>query len=276
MRNYLEKYSLILGLIVDIITVILWGYKKEVNIYILILLLVSIVFFVQYFIWVNRTIKSNKLDLNGLSLDILNISRMNQKTNDNLILQSVNKELEIRKKSLKITSTYKGKAKNKCDGIFLNMGAHDFTHNQDNYFGYDLKNDPTKRKKILFELKSPKGIVNTFFMPFMKEINKNDFFSVESNFFSEAGMQPGIDFCFSKLPFKKSIFHKKLYEFKIILKFVDYFPKWVKCYEVRENIIEFKYFLNPVETIENYEIYIDQSENVSADCIRVYMFEREI
>ena len=219
-------------------------------------------------------LRSAEIDIEGRSIDSLNLANIRRRTNRSLVVQEAHHTAIIEGADLRVIWRYSGYCRADRET------AMEFSIDSDNLvpfelldcFGYDLLRDPSRRHKIKPLLIGPDGNSKKLAMPFLRPIDEREAFSVELRCGLPGSMPASTEYYTSTLSFSQEWLALSTTR---LLFLGDASPDWVRVYEcttagtstlVRE--------LAPAEQTDRFTEYLDQCENISAQCARIYVFRR--
>lgn len=218
-------------------------------------------------------VKSARVQIEGRSIDSLNLANLRRRVNHSLFVQEVSRSVEIRGGDLLIESRYTGYCRAERESSF------EFSIDSDNNVPFreldcwaiDLLNDPNMCHRIKPLLIDSDGSSKKLRAPFLRPLRANQRFNLLLNCKLPGCLKDGIEYYTSSLSFDQPSVERQ----SIIFTFFGDHPEWIRVYECNsEGVSLLLKDLQPVETLPGIVRYVDITEQISAKSSRVYLFYR--
>lgn len=166
--------------------------------------------------------------------------------------------------------------KHGMDKFSTGLYSHDITELENmDWYAYDLKNDPQRKRKIKPQLQNPDGPTKKVIFNFHRRIKFNELCSYFTHQkITNSVREIGKDCFVSTVLYK----NRPLCDYKVILKFHKIKPSSINVYSVKNKKGTYLYSLLDDKNMTNENgiyTYTDNIENETAWSIRVYIFNRE-
>src|SRR5260221_5612551 len=218
-------------------------------------------------------VKSAAVEVEGRSIDSLNIANLRRRMNRSLVIQEVDHVAIIEGADLKITWKYDGYCRADQET------ALDFSVDADNNipysglecFAHDLLRDPGRNHKIRPVLIGTDGISKKIAVPFLEPLSAQQPFSVLLKCELPGCMKAGLDYYTSTLSFEQD--HVRRCTVRLL--FAGERPDWVRLYECggsgRTKLLK---DLPPVRENQGLTEYLDIADEMEAQSARIYVLSR--
>lgn len=138
-------------------------------------------------------------------------------------------------------------------------------------YAYDLQRDPEKRHKIKPVLIGPDSMAKKIAVPFAEPVTTNQPFDLMLHCRMPMTYRAGVCYYTSTLSFDQ----KRVGRSAVVLRFVTRKPRWVRVYACDSaGLPRLLKTLYPMGEDGGETEYRDIAENLSAQSVRIYLFER--
>ena len=214
------------------------------------------------------------IEIEGISIDSLNAANLRRRVNRSLFVQHAEHIATIVGADLDIVWRYSGycRAKHETAMEFSVDSGTTLPFHQLDCYAYDLQRDPEKRHKIEPIKIGPDSIAKKVAVPFSEPLAAHQPFDLMLHCRLPMTYRSGVCYYTSTLSFDQ----KRVARSAVVLKFISQKPRWLRVYECdateRPRLLKSLY---PVREGLNEIEYRDIAENLSAQSVRIYLFERE-
>jgi len=218
-------------------------------------------------------VESASFNVEGRSIDCLNIANLRRRVNRSLMIQEAHHMAEIKGEDLTITWKYSGYCRAEQETVMEFSIDTDSNAPFDGLecYAYDLGRDPGQEHKIRPILIGPDGISKKIAVPFLEPLTAQQPFSVLLKCVLPGCMTVGLEYYTSTLSFGQDPVRRCT----VRLMFFGQRPAWVRVYECAApgsaNLVK---DLKPVRGTRNFTEYEDLGEQTPSQSARIYVFWR--
>jgi hypothetical protein len=218
-------------------------------------------------------VSSATVQLEGRSIDSLNVANLRRRVNRTLVIQDVHHIARVQGQDLKITWQYTGycRADRETAIEFSVDSDNSIPFGALNCFAYDLARDPSKRHKIRPILIGPEGTSKKLAVPFLEPLVAQQRFAVLLKCKLPGCVKAGFGYYTSTLSFDQARVRRCITR----LVFAGDRPLWVRTYDcLASGKTTLLKELFPVRQDRESSEYLDVAENVAGQSSRIYTFWR--
>ena len=220
----------------------------------------------------NRSpIQRSGVSIEGLNLDSLHIANVRRRLNKSLTLERAFQVAIINGSDLHVAWQYDGfcRSEGETDIEFSIDSENNIAFEQLECFAFDLQNDPERLRQIRPILLGSDGVSKKIKVPFLQPLACEDHFSILLNCALPGCITTGLQYYTSSLSFDQP----SVASASVHLIFVRMRPEWVRVYEFDAKgrptfVSELRPFRDDGATCE----YVDMSQNVPGQSVRVYLY----
>jgi hypothetical protein len=213
-------------------------------------------------------------EIEGHSIDSLNIANLKRRVNRTLIIQEAHHTARIEGENLEITWQYSGYCKaDRETSIDFSVDSDDSTAFENlDCVAFDLARDPGMAQPIRPLLVGSEGISRKLSVPFLEPLKVNDSFAVLLKCALPRCINMGLDYYTSTLSFAQD----RVRRCEVRLIFAGPIPSWLRVYEcsAQRRPVLLK-TLPPVRQTTDSCEYLDIEEERPGQSARVYVFWRD-
>lgn len=221
-------------------------------------------------------IKSSNIVIEGQRIDLLNMINLSKiRKVKGFQINKIKHKFSVNGSNLNMVFEYKGvclssKGMESFPFIFTGESAKNIENNET--YGFDIKNDPRKRHKISPIPDPIVGVSKRVMLPFHKMIKKGEtfhvqFYTVEKNCMNNYEK----DFVISTLSFYTP---NKIENFSTDLSFINQKPSFIRKYKIQGSKPILSKTLLTSKQSHNKIKFTDIEPDVQAPCHYVYMYGR--
>jgi hypothetical protein len=220
-----------------------------------------------------RVVTSAMVQVEGRSIDSLNIANLRRRVNRSLMIQEAHQVARIEGEDLKITWQYTGYCRARRET------AIEFSIDSDNGIpfdsldcvAYDLRCDPERKHKIRPILIGTDGLSKKIAVPFLEPLTVQQPFTILLKCALPGCMKAGLDYYTSTLSFDQD----RVRYLTVRLIFVNNRPQWVRLYQcAASGSAKLLKDLRPFLQDQYLTEYLDVAKDVAAQSARIYVFRR--
>lgn len=221
----------------------------------------------------HKTIDAASVEIEGHSIDSLNVANLRRRVNQSLVIQEAHHLAEIEGEDLKISWRYTGYCRTGRES------AMEFSIDSDastpfdrlDCFAYDLSHDPDMSHKIRPFLVGPEGASKKISVPFLEPLAAEQSFGVLLKCVLPGCIKPGFGYYASTLSFNQGLVRKSV----VHLTFVGPRPDWLRVYECSgSGQTKLLKTLVPLRQDREQVEYEDVTENLPGQSVKIYAFWR--
>ncbi len=213
-------------------------------------------------------------EIEGHSIDSLNIANLKRRVNRTLIIQEARHTAIIEGEDMEITWKYSGYCKSdRATSIDFSIDSDDNTVFENlNCVAFDLVRDPDMVSPIRPLLVGSEGISRKLSVPFLEPVKAHDSFAVLLKCALPGCIKAGFGYYTSTLSFTQD----RVRRCEVRLIFADPAPSWLRVYEysAQRRPVLLK-TLTPVRRIANSCEYLDVEEERPGQSAKIYVFWRD-
>ena len=220
-------------------------------------------------------VKASSIEIEGHSIDSLNMANIKRRVNRTLIIQEALHTARIEGENLEIFWEYAGYCR------VARESAIEFSVDSENSApfaktacaAFDLLQDPNMARPIRPLLIGSEGISHKLAVPFLEPLSKHDEFRVALRCSLPGCLKSAFGYYTATLSFAQEDVRRT----EVRLIFMDHPPEWVRVYDCngRDGAVLLK-SLAPARKTRNEAEYLDTEDFRSAQSARVYAFRRKI
>lgn len=218
-------------------------------------------------------LKAATLRVGDRSIDSLNLASLQRRLNRSLVIQEAENLAVIDGQDLIVTWRCTGYCGADREGVieFSIDADANIPFDVLDCFAFDVRHDPQRHHPIRPVLVGPDGIAKKIAIPLLAPLAHQDAFSVEVKYRLPHCLKAGTDYYTATLSFDQDAIRKV----SVRLRFLHGNPEWVRAYEYRMGeSVKLRSSLQPRDGKPGIREYLDNDENVPAQCARIYMFSR--
>ena len=213
-------------------------------------------------------------EIEGHSIDSLNIANLKRRVNRTLVIQEALHTAIIEGEDMEITWRYSGYCKSdRATSIDFSIDSDDGTVFEDlNCIAFDLVRDPDMVRPIRPLLVGSEGISRKLSVPFLEPVKSHDSFKVVLKFHLPQSLKAGFGYYTSTLSFTQD----RINECAVRLIFAGSMPRWLRVYGcAAESPPVLLKTLAPVRQTAYFSEYVDVEKERSGQSARIYIFWRD-
>lgn len=213
-------------------------------------------------------------EIEGHSIDSLNIANLKRRVNRTLVIQEALHTAIIEGEDMEITWRYSGYCKSdRATSIDFSIDSDDGTVFEDlNCIAFDLVRDPDMVRPIRPLLVGSEGISRKLSVPFLEPVKAHDSFKVVLKFHLPQSLKAGFGYYTSTLSFTQD----RINECAVRLIFAGSMPRWLRVYGcAAESPPVLLKTLAPVRQTAYFSEYVDVEKERSGQSARIYIFWRD-
>jgi len=220
-----------------------------------------------------RRLDAASVEIEGISIDSINAANLRRRVNRSLIVQMAEHTATIDGPDLDIVWRYAGYCRSEREAAmeFSVDSGSTLPFDQLDRYAYDLNRDAQKSHKIRPVLIGPDGISKKIAVPFLEPLAARQAFDLMLHCRLPMTFRPGICHYTSTLSFDQN----RIGRCSVQLRFIGGKPSWVRVYRCdasgRPRLLK---SLHPVREQPELIEYRDVSENIEAQSVRIYLFEK--
>jgi len=221
----------------------------------------------------HQAIDAASIEIEGHSIDSLNVANLRRRTNRTLVIQEAHHLAEIEGEDLGITWRYTGYCRAERESAMeFSIDADSRTpFDKLDCFAYDLGHDPGMSHKIRPRLLGPDGLSKKLSVPFLKPLAAEQPFSVLLKCSLPGCMKSGFGYYTSTLSFDQELVRCCT----IHMIFIGECPEWVRVYEyVTPGRVALQNDLQPLRQDQARTEYVDVVTDTHGQSARIYAFWR--
>jgi hypothetical protein len=207
-------------------------------------------------------------EIEGHSIDSLNIANLKRRVNRTLVIQEVHHTARIEGEDLEITWQYSGYCKaDRETSIAFSIDSDDSTAFENlDCIAFDLVHDPEMVRPIRPLLVGSEGISRKLSVPFLEPLNAHDSFAVLLKCALPGCIKTGFDYYTSTLSFTQD----RVRRCEVHLIFAGSAPSWLRVYEcsAQRRPVLLK-ALAPVRQTTDFCEYLDVEEERPGQSARI-------
>lgn len=218
-------------------------------------------------------VSSATVQVEGRSIDSLNIANLRRRVNRSLVIQEVDHLARIEGNDLNMTWRYTGYCRaDRETAIEFSVDSDNSTPFAAlNCFAYDLARDPSRKHKIRPILIGPEGTSKKLAVPFLEPLVDQQPFSVILKCKLPGCFKAGFGYYTSTLSFDQG----RVRRCTTRLVFAGNRPQWVRAYDsLPAGKTLLLKGLSPVHQARDFAEYMDVAENIAGRSSRIYAFWR--
>lgn len=207
-----------------------------------------------------------------MNLDSLLVATLRRRLNKSLTVERAFQVAIIDGTDLNIAWQYDGfcRSQRETSIEFSVDSENNVAFEQLDCFAFDLQNDPARLHQIRPTLVGSDGVSKKISVSFLQPLAFRQRFSVLLNCNLPGCITTGVQYYTSSLSFEQ----RSIASTSVHLIFVKTRPEWVRAYECAKNgamtmLSELRPFRDDGATCE----YVDMSQNVSGQSVRVYLYD---
>jgi hypothetical protein len=218
-------------------------------------------------------VSSATVEVEGRSIDSLNIANLRRRVNRSLVIQDVRHLVRIQGRDLNMAWRYTGycRAERETAIEFSVDSDNSMPFAALNCFAYDLACDPIRKHKIRPVLMGPEGTSKKLAVPFLQPLVAQQRFTVLLKCELPGCFKAGFGYYTSTLSFDQA----RVGRCTTRLVFSGNRPQWVRVYDSlpsgKTTVLK---DLSPVHEDREFSEYLDVAENVAGQSARIYAFWR--
>jgi hypothetical protein len=269
LQDSLAAWATILGFVLTVLGIA----HSQAWLVLISLMLISISGAVMFYARTERgRIKMAIIKIEGRSIDSLNAANLRRAINRSLIVQSVEREVTVRDRDLRVTVHYQGYSSKQETKFDFSLDSDCIVPFADlDCVAFDLVLDPDRKHPITPILAGPDGISKKLAVPFLAPIGQQRPFDLVVSYSIRGCLAYGIDYYAATSSFAQDCIPKS----SVRLAFVGSAPEWVRVYEVNgSGNVSLLKAISAARRDNGVTDYVDVSENRSARSARVYLFCR--
>lgn len=239
------------------------------------LFLVGLAIFAGWYAYRQRkVIKRASIEIEGHSIDSLNMANIKRRVNRTLVIQEALHTARIEGENLEISWEYAGYCR------AARESAIEFSIDSDSNTpfekmgctAFDLVQDPQMARPIRPLLVGSEGISHKISVPFLEPLSEHGVFRVALRCSLAGCMKAGFGYYTATLSFARESVRRS----EVCLIFSERLPQWVRVYDCStQNGAVLLKSLAPVRRTRKEAEYRDAEESPSSQSVRVYAFWRE-
>lgn len=220
------------------------------------------------------TLNAASTEIEGHSIDSLNIANLKRRVNRTLVIQEAHHTARIERENLEITWQYSGYCRSDREtSIDFSIDSDDSTAFENlDCIAFDLVRDPNMIRPIRPLLVGSEGISQKLSVPFLEPLKANDSFAVLLKCVLPRCVRAGFGYYTSTLSFTQD----RVRRCEVRLIFAGRTPSWLRVYEcsAQRRSVLLK-TLTPVRQTAYFSEYVDVEKDRPGQSARIYVFWRD-